>query len=192
MKNTTKGNASYYYVFLKKCSYAFQTKIPKNKIPKCSTLQFHLLFILFKAFRYLIRFCFPLVVMELKPSFTWVIIGPCIPKVENCPLDVHPQGLTCPIFPKNKKDNCPHKNITKISLYLSLENLPGAVTFNEQKQCFLITTASHGGREIEKETQKQGEKYCFQLRLSISLYPMSDVHKLWAENQLEEIFPLRS
>ena len=51
--------------------------------------------------------------------------------------------------------------------------------FNEQKQCSLITTASHQGREMEKEKQKQGENYCFQLRLSVNFfYQMSVVYTL--------------
>ena len=59
--------------------------------------------------------------------------------------------------------------------------------FNEQKQCSLITTASHQGREMEKEKQKQGEKYCFQLRLSVNFfYQMSVVYKLWAKTQLKK------
>jgi len=68
-------------------------------------------------------------------------------------------------FANNKKDNCTSRKITKFLYTLSLENLPGAITFNEQKQCSLTAIASHRGREMEKEKQKQGENYCFQLRL---------------------------
>lgn len=71
--------------------------------------------------------------------------------------------------------------------------MPGAITFNEQKQCSLITIASHQDREMEKEKQKQGENYCFQLRLSVNFYQMSVAYKLWAKTQLEKkISSLRS